>query len=85
MTTRQSIDEFLQRSEDVIRAAKDQMNESAKQEYHNDGEYVYAQSQVEEVLNDLAHLALNANPQQREQLHRVRLQLQQLQNQLILT
>lgn len=85
MTTRQAMDDFLQRCENVMRAAKDQMNESAKQEFYNGGEYVYAQTQVEETLNDLAHLALNANAQQRDQLHRMRLQLQQLQNQLTLT
>lgn len=84
MTTRQSIDDFLQRCENIIRQAKDQLNESTKQEFYNMGEYVNAQSDVVEALNDLAHLALNANPQQREQLHRMRLQLQQLQNQMIL-
>lgn len=85
MTTRQAMDDFIQRCENVIRAAKDQINESARQEFYNNGEYVFAQTQIEETLNDLAHLALNANAQQREQLHRMRLQLQQLQNQMILT
>ncbi|WP_278342381.1 DUF2524 family protein, partial [Parageobacillus thermoglucosidasius] len=50
----------------------------------NDMEYAQAQQMLENAVNDLAHLALSCNAQQREQLHRMRLQLQQLQNDMIL-
>jgi hypothetical protein len=84
MATRQSVDEFLQRCEDVIRYAKEQYTEAQKQEHYNDTEYTKAQQMIEEANNELAHLALSCNAQQREQLHRMRLQLQQLQNEMIL-
>jgi hypothetical protein len=84
MATRQSVDEFLQRCEDVIRYAKEQYTGAQKQEHYNDTEYTKAQQMLEEANNELAHLALSCNAQQREQLHRMRLQLQQLQNEMIL-
>ncbi|RAK21179.1 uncharacterized protein DUF2524 [Anoxybacillus vitaminiphilus] len=84
MATRQSVDEFLQRCEDVIRYAKDQYTEAKKQEHYNDTEYTKAQQMLEEANNELAHLALSCNAQQREQLHRMRLQMQQLQNEMVL-
>ncbi|MBA2871810.1 polyhydroxyalkanoate synthesis regulator phasin [Anoxybacillus calidus] len=84
MATRQSVDEFLQRCEDVIRYAKEQYTEAQKQEHYNDTEYTKAQQMIEEANNELAHLALSCNAQQREQLHRMRLQLQQLQNEMVL-
>lgn len=84
MATRQSVDELLQQCEDAIRYANEQYKESAKQEHYNDDDYTKAMQGLEDAYNDLAHLALSANSQQREQLHRMRLQLQQLQNNMIL-
>jgi hypothetical protein len=84
MATRQSMDEFLQRCEDVIRNAQDQYVEANKQEHYTDDNYTDALQQIEATFNDLADLAHSANGQQREQLHRMRLQLQQLQNSMIL-
>ena len=84
MATRQSVEEFLQRCEDTIRASKEQITTARQQEHYNLTEYTDAMEQLEDVTNDLAHLALSCNGQQREQLHRMRLQLQQLQNDMIL-
>jgi polyhydroxyalkanoate synthesis regulator phasin len=84
MATRQSVEEFLQHCEDVIRYAKEQYTEAQKQEHYNITEYTEAQQMLESAVNDLAHLARSCNAQQREQLHRMRLQLEQLQNQMIL-
>jgi phage shock protein A len=84
MATRQSVDEFLQHCEDVIRYAKEQYTEAQRQEHYNDEAYINAQQMLENAVNDLAHLALSCNAQQREQLHRMRLQLEQLQNDMIL-
>ena len=64
-----------------------QMNnikESSLQEQYNDDNYTQALQQLEGAYNDLAKMAQSANGQQREQLHRMRLQLQQVQNQMIL-
>lgn len=84
MATRQSMDSFLQRCEDDIKYAQEQLTTARKQEHYNTTEYTEAQLRLEEATNDLAHLALSCNGQQREQLHRMRLQLQQLQNDMIL-
>ena len=84
MATRQSVENFLQECEDTIRYAHEQITTGRQQEHYNITEYTDALKQIEEKTNDLAHLALSCNGQQREQLHRMRLQLQQLQNDLIL-
>ncbi|MCA1032454.1 YtzC family protein [Bacillus timonensis] len=84
MANRQSVDDFLQRCEEDIRFAKEQLNTGRMQEHYNGTEYMDAQQRIEEAVNDLAHLALSCNAQQREQLHRMRLQLQQIQNDLTL-
>lgn len=84
MATRQSVDDLLQQCEDAIRYAQDQFEESSKQEHYNDDNYTQAMQQLEDTYNDLAKLALSANGQQRDQFHRMRLQLQQVQNNMIL-
>ncbi|MEH7387344.1 YtzC family protein [Bacillus sp. JJ1521] len=84
MATRQSVEAFLQRCEDSLRNAQEQITIARRQEAYNATEYTDAQMQLEEVTNELAKLAMNCNGQQREQLHRMRLQLQQLQNDMTL-
>lgn len=84
MATRQSVEEFLQRCEDVLRYGQEQITTARQQEHYNTTEYTDAQMQLEEATIDLAKLAQSCNSQQREQLHRMRLQLQQLQNDLTL-
>ncbi|MEK5441455.1 MULTISPECIES: YtzC family protein [unclassified Fredinandcohnia] len=84
MATRQSVDAFLQRCEDSIRNAQEQITTARRQEHYNTTEYTDAQMQLEEATNELAKLAQSCNDQQREQLHRMRLQLQQLQNDMTL-
>ena len=58
--------------------------ESSLQEQYNNDNYTQALQQLEGAYNELAQMAQSANSQQREQLHRMRLQLQQAQNQMIL-
>ena len=84
MTTRDSMDQFIQQCEDALRYGQEQMVSGTKQDHYHDQEYTDALSQLETAYNDLTHLAQSANAQQREMLHRKRLQLQQLQNQMIL-
>jgi len=84
MATRQSIDELMQKCEDVLRFAHNQYTESSTQEHYNDDNYTEALQQLEGTYNEIAQLAHSANGQQREQLHRMRLQVQQVQNQMIL-
>jgi Protein of unknown function (DUF2524) len=84
MATRQSVENLLQQCEDAIRNAHEQYKDHSKQEYYNDAEFTQAMQQIETSYNDLAKMALSANGQQRDQLHRMRLQLQQVQNNMIL-
>jgi hypothetical protein len=84
MATRQSVDNTIQQCEDAIRYAQEQFQESSRQEHYNDDNYTQALQRLENAYNDLAKLSLSANGQQREQLHRMRLELQQVQNDLIL-
>jgi polyhydroxyalkanoate synthesis regulator phasin len=84
MATRQSVGDLMQKCENAIQFAQDQYNEHEKQEHYNDDEYTSAMQGLEEAYNDLAIMAQSANSQQREQLHRMRLQLQQLQNTMTL-
>jgi hypothetical protein len=84
MATRQSVDDLIQKCEDVIRNSQEQYLEASHQEHYNDDQYTTALQSLEEAFNDLATMANSANSQQREQLHRMRLQLQQAQNNMIL-
>ena len=84
MATRQSVDALIQQCEDALRFASEQHTESSLQQQYNDDNYTQALQQLEGAYNDLAQMAHSANSQQREQLHRMRLQLQQAQNQMIL-
>ncbi|MFK4997365.1 YtzC family protein [Bacillus sp. N9] len=85
MATRQSIDHFLNRCESAILAAEKQYEEAKKQEHYYDVEFSEAQQDLEKMVIELEKLSNCSNAQQREQLYRKRLQLQQLQNQMILT
>lgn len=84
MATRQSVDDLMQRCEDAIRDAQDQYLDASKQEHYNDDQYTTALQGLEEAFNDVCTMANSANAQQRDQLHRMRLQLQQAQNNMIL-
>ena len=84
MATRQSVEEHLQLCEDAIRIAQEQYISASKQEHYDDVAYDSSLQQVEQAYNDIAKLALSCNDQQREQLHRMRIQLQQVQNNMIL-
>ncbi|WP_419955863.1 YtzC family protein [Neobacillus niacini] len=84
MATRASMDALMQQCEDVIRNAQDQFKESSLQEHYNNDAYTQALQQLEQTYQDIAKMAHSANGQQRDQLHRMRLQIQQLQNNMIL-
>jgi uncharacterized phage infection (PIP) family protein YhgE len=84
MATRDSMNELKQQCEDVLRFANEQYQESSLQEQYNDDNYIQALQQLESAYNDIATMAHSANGQQREELHRMRLQIQQVQNNMIL-
>ncbi|APH04007.1 YtzC family protein [Bacillus weihaiensis] len=84
MATRQSVNEYLERCNEALEYAREQYQTGAQQEHYNATEYTDALQKLEEAVNDINHLSLSANDQQQDQLYRMRLQLQQLQNEMIL-
>jgi hypothetical protein len=84
MATRASMEALIQQCENTIRYAQDQYRESSLQENYNNDDYTKALQQLEQTYQDIAKMAHSANGQQRDQLHRMRLQIQQLQNAMIL-
>ena len=84
MATRQSIQDCIQRCEDAIRCAQDQYKAGSQQEHYHNVEYTDALQGLEGAYNEVCKLAFSSNAQQRDQLHRMRLQLQQFQNEMIL-
>lgn len=84
MATRDSMEDLRHQCEDTIRFAEEQYRQSGVQEHYNHPDYLSALQRLEETYQDIAKMAHSANGQQREQLHRMRLQVQQLQNTMIL-
>lgn len=84
MATRESVEQLLQQCNDAIQNAQDQYKESSLQEHYNNDNYTDALQQLEGAYHDIARLAPSANSQQREQLHRMRLRVQDQQNAMIL-
>jgi polyhydroxyalkanoate synthesis regulator phasin len=84
MATRASMETLTQQVEDTVRFAEEQYKQSSLQEHYNDDDYTQALQKLETIYQDICTMAHSANGQQREQLHRMRLQVQQLQNSLIL-
>ncbi|MFT8319801.1 MAG: YtzC family protein [Bacillus sp. (in: firmicutes)] len=82
MATRQSVDELLQRCNEVISDAQEQYKIGSIQEHYNSEEYTDAQMKLENVFNDLHVMDHSANQQQREELHRMRLLVEKMQNQM---
>ena len=84
MATRKSVDDIINRCESAIQFAEEQYEAGSRQEHYHDVEYSDALHQLEVVGMELRKLSESANDQQREQLHRTRLKVQQLQNRMIM-
>ncbi|MEH7106324.1 MULTISPECIES: YtzC family protein [Bacillaceae] len=84
MATRDSMEDLMQQVEDTVRYAEEQFKQSSMQEHYNNDDYTQALQRLEQTYQDICKIAHSANSQQRDQLHRMRLQIQQLQNSMIL-
>lgn len=84
MATRDSMDELFEKCEAVLRNAETQYTISSRQEHYNEDNYTIAMQELEQAYNEIAKMSLSANAQQRDQLHRMRLQIQQIQNDMTL-
>jgi len=83
MATRQSIGMCIQQCENALNYAQDQYQDGSRQEHYEDETYVQSQATLQEAMNDLEKLLGSANDQQREQLYRMRMQLQQMQYNMV--
>ncbi|WP_050616123.1 DUF2524 family protein [Bacillus testis] len=84
MATRQSVDHCLQNCVEALNFAKQQYEEASRQEHYNDSTYIDSQQLLQTALNELQMMAHNSNDQQREQLNRMKMQLEQMQHDMIL-
>lgn len=84
MATRQSVTDHMNMCSETLAYAQGQYQNGRMQEHYNDTEYSKAQLMLEDAVNDINKLSLSANDQQKEELYRMRLQLQELQNEMIL-
>ena len=84
MATRQSIDACLQNCEEALGIAQQQYEDASKQEHYNDDLYTQSQQLLETAYNELEMMARSANDQQRAQLARMRMQIEQMQHNMIM-
>ena len=84
MTTRDSMEHFINECEQTIDYAKQAFDDGSKQQHYDDWGYNQAQQALEDRYNELMAMNHSANAQQRERLHRMRLKIQSLQNEMIL-
>lgn len=84
MATHESMTNLFEKCNAVLRNAETQYIISSKQNDYNDDNFSIAMKELEDAYNDIAKMSLSANDAQREDLHRMRLQIQQLQNQMTL-
>lgn len=84
MTTRDSMNAFIEQAEDALQFAREQIEIARQQEHYNETEYTDAQQKLENAHNELDHLMLSANQQQKERLRRMQVQIRQVQNDCVL-
>ncbi len=85
MGDRSSIDKTIEMAQEALGYAQEQFDLGQQQEHYNDIEYSQAQQLLETALMELEKLERLAVPEQKEELYRTRIQLQQLQSKMIIT
>jgi Protein of unknown function (DUF2524) len=85
MGDRSAIQETLSMAQEAVDLAKEQLNISRLQESYNGIEYSQAQQLLETATMEIEKLERLAVPEQKDELYRKRLQIQQLQNEMIIT
>lgn len=83
MATRQSVDDCLLNCNEALDIAQQQYTEASKQEHYNNSEYIQSQQLLQLAANELQLMANSCNDQQREQLNRMKIQIEQMQYDMI--
>ena len=84
MATHKSMDECLGRCESALDYAQQQYEESAKQEHYNTEGYTDALMRLENSYNELTMMNNSANEQQRDELDRMKVRVQDLQHAMVI-
>ena len=83
MATRQSIGNCLENCAEALELAREQYKEASKQEHYNEEHYTESQALLQTAYNELEQLAQSSNDQQREALNRMKIQIEQMQHDMI--
>lgn len=84
MATRQSMDDLLVKAEQTLEIAKQELDKANRNGYQMGEDYSNAQIELSSMDTEIEKMMLSANHQQREQLHRLHLQVTDYWNDMIL-
>ncbi len=84
MTTRDSMENFIREINEKMEIAKKELDETNRNGFNVDNEYSTAQLALEEAEAEIERMRISANAQQKEQLHRLHLQVSRLLNDMYL-
>ncbi|KHF40285.1 DUF2524 family protein [Halalkalibacter okhensis] len=84
MAERTHLEHFLEKAETTLEEAQKTFDDSQRVQEGDYGEYIQAQRNLQELNDELGTLMHAATPEQRDQLYRTQIQVNQLQNHFIL-
>ncbi|SER99291.1 Protein of unknown function [Gracilibacillus ureilyticus] len=84
MTTRDSIENLLIEGQHIIQQAEEQLDMSNRSQFMMNEDYRNAQLELEKLAQSINKVMTSANAQQREQLHRFQLVVNERLNDMIL-
>ncbi|WP_332693182.1 DUF2524 family protein [Halalkalibacter lacteus] len=84
MAERTNLEHFLEKAETTLEEAQKAFNNSQRVQPEEPENYIQAQTHLEELSMELDTLMHAATPEQRDQLYRTQIQVNQLKNHFIL-
>ncbi|CQR48189.1 hypothetical protein BN1058_02541 [Paraliobacillus sp. PM-2] len=84
MATRESMEAMINKTEEIITQAKHELDQANRNGYEINTSYNQAQTELSNLEAEIEKLMHSANHQQKEQLHRLHLQVSRYLNDMIL-
>ncbi|PWU68103.1 MULTISPECIES: DUF2524 family protein [Gracilibacillus] len=84
MTTRDSIENLLIEGQHIIQQAEEQLDMSNRNQFEMNEDYYNAQLELEKLAQGIERVLNSANAQQKEQLHRFQLIVNEKLNDMIM-
>ncbi|UOQ48085.1 YtzC family protein [Gracilibacillus caseinilyticus] len=84
MATRDSVENLLIEGQHIIQQAEEQLDMSNRSQFTMNEDYTNAHLELEKLSQSIDRVMKSANPQQREQLHRFQLVVNEKLNDMIL-